>query len=312
MGFFWSFSTCLSLSLSPPLSLSLSIYLSIYIAIYPSILFACSIDLSSFRLAPIEHVEPTEEIVTEPQHNGMILVKLYGGMTHSDRLKIFDCIHTCTHAPYMYSHMYFLPKCLALAVCLQTARLVNTMKSVPLNVTWRVPPWPHHKFAPWSVCKSVSVTKASFARARMDRAFAWQTALVSLEEWAPCALPVCHGIYPKFNGSHFGLPPSSSDRMTGLGGNMVWMMMYVHKPYCFSFVYTYSWRFNWADSVGYCQVWRFLTWLWGRLTLTVWDIFQWKIQQQRHRGHWRLDHLAGLSMHGLMSTSATIEDWIES
>ena len=119
-------------------------------------------------------------------------------------------------------------------------------------------------------------------------------------------------IYPKFNGSHFGLPSSSSDRMTGLGGNVVWMMMYVHKPYCFSFVYTYSWRFNWADSVGYCQVWRFLTWLWGRLTLTVWDIFQWKIQQQRQRGHWRLDHLAGLSMHGLMSTSATIEDWIES
>ena len=27
--------------------------------------------------------------------------------------------------------------------------------------------------------------------------------------------------YPEFNGSHFGLPPSSIHRMTGLGGNFV-------------------------------------------------------------------------------------------
>ena len=27
--------------------------------------------------------------------------------------------------------------------------------------------------------------------------------------------------YPKFNGSHFGLPPSSIHKMTGLGGKMV-------------------------------------------------------------------------------------------
>ena len=28
-------------------------------------------------------------------------------------------------------------------------------------------------------------------------------------------------MYPKFNGSHFGLPPSSIPKMTGLGGKMV-------------------------------------------------------------------------------------------
>ena len=27
--------------------------------------------------------------------------------------------------------------------------------------------------------------------------------------------------YPNFNGSHFGLPPSFINRMTGLGGNLV-------------------------------------------------------------------------------------------
>ena len=38
-------------------------------------------------------------------------------------------------------------------------------------------------------------------------------------------------LYPKFNGSHFGLPPSSMHKMTGLGGKMVWMMMYAHRPH---------------------------------------------------------------------------------
>ena len=34
-----------------------------------------------------------------------------------------------------------------------------------------------------------------------------------------------------FNGSHFGLPPSSIHRMTGLGGKMVWTMTYSQRPH---------------------------------------------------------------------------------
>ena len=37
---------------------------------------------------------------------------------------------------------------------------------------------------------------------------------------------------PKFNGSHFGLPPGSIHKMTGLGGKMVSTMMYAHRPLC--------------------------------------------------------------------------------
>ena len=37
--------------------------------------------------------------------------------------------------------------------------------------------------------------------------------------------------YPKFNGSHFGLPPSSIPRMTGLGGKTVCMMTYLHRSH---------------------------------------------------------------------------------
>ena len=37
--------------------------------------------------------------------------------------------------------------------------------------------------------------------------------------------------YPRFNGSHFGLPPSSIHKMTGLGGKMVSTMMCTHKPH---------------------------------------------------------------------------------
>ena len=35
--------------------------------------------------------------------------------------------------------------------------------------------------------------------------------------------------YPNFNGSHFGLPPSSTHEMTGLGGKFVWTMTYSHR-----------------------------------------------------------------------------------
>ena len=37
--------------------------------------------------------------------------------------------------------------------------------------------------------------------------------------------------YPKFNGSHFDLPPSSIHRMTGLGGNFPHTMTYAHRPH---------------------------------------------------------------------------------
>ena len=37
--------------------------------------------------------------------------------------------------------------------------------------------------------------------------------------------------YPTINGSHFGLPPSSIHKMTGLGGKMVWTMTYAHRPH---------------------------------------------------------------------------------
>ena len=36
--------------------------------------------------------------------------------------------------------------------------------------------------------------------------------------------------YPKFIGGHFGLPPSSIHRMTGLGGNLVWTIMHAYRP----------------------------------------------------------------------------------
>ena len=36
--------------------------------------------------------------------------------------------------------------------------------------------------------------------------------------------------YPNVNGSHFGFPPSSIHRMTGLGGKMVWAMTHSHRP----------------------------------------------------------------------------------
>ena len=37
--------------------------------------------------------------------------------------------------------------------------------------------------------------------------------------------------YPKFNGSNFGLPPSSIHEMTEQGGKKVWTMTYAHRPH---------------------------------------------------------------------------------
>ena len=47
--------------------------------------------------------------------------------------------------------------------------------------------------------------------------------------------------YPKFNGSHFGLPPSSTHRITGLGVKMVWTMTYSHSPHFFPLTF---WTFS--------------------------------------------------------------------
>ena len=37
--------------------------------------------------------------------------------------------------------------------------------------------------------------------------------------------------YPNFIGSHFGLPPSEINRMTGLPPKIVWIMTYSHRPH---------------------------------------------------------------------------------
>ena len=47
-------------------------------------------------------------------------------------------------------------------------------------------------------------------------------------EWGLCALRHGNNRYPEFSGSHFGFPPSSIHRMTGLGGKMV--LWHLHRP----------------------------------------------------------------------------------
>ena len=37
--------------------------------------------------------------------------------------------------------------------------------------------------------------------------------------------------YPNFNGSHFGLQPSSIEKITGLGGKMMWTMTHANMPH---------------------------------------------------------------------------------
>ena len=49
--------------------------------------------------------------------------------------------------------------------------------------------------------------------------------------------------YPKFNRSHFGLPPSSIHRMTSLRGNFVWAVTYSHRTH-FSLVILFPHRFS--------------------------------------------------------------------
>ena len=49
----------------------------------------------------------------------------------------------------------------------------------------------------------------------------WTMGLVRITPW-----------YPNFNGSHFGLPPSEINRMTGQPPKIVWTMTYPHRPHC--------------------------------------------------------------------------------
>ena len=49
--------------------------------------------------------------------------------------------------------------------------------------------------------------------------------LLGLLQWDLCIA----SWYPKFDGSHFDLPPSSVHRMTGLGGYFVWTFSYVRR-----------------------------------------------------------------------------------
>ena len=64
--------------------------------------------------------------------------------------------------------------------------------------------------------------------------------------------PVCTtSWYTEFNGSHFGLPPSSIHRMTGLGGNFVWTMTNSHVQFVLNFVILNLLGSVW--SVTHCQ-----------------------------------------------------------
>ena len=53
----------------------------------------------------------------------------------------------------------------------------------------------------------------------------------------PCTDSIIMGLvrimslYPKYNGSHFGLPPSSIQKMIGLVGSLVWTRTYSHEPH---------------------------------------------------------------------------------
>ena len=57
----------------------------------------------------------------------------------------------------------------------------------------------------------------------------WAHAMSAL---APTGLVQITSWYPEINGSHFGLPLSSIHKMAGLGGKMVWIMMYSYRPHC--------------------------------------------------------------------------------
>ena len=57
----------------------------------------------------------------------------------------------------------------------------------------------------------------------------WIKLYVNIQVYGAC---VYYVVVSKFNGSHFGLPPSSIHRLTGLGGKMVWTVRYSHRPHC--------------------------------------------------------------------------------
>ena len=59
--------------------------------------------------------------------------------------------------------------------------------------------------------------------------------------------------YPHFNGSHFGSPPSSIHRMTGLGDKMLWIVTYAHRP---------QWQYT-KDSTQQVGHYKWLKWTWS-------------------------------------------------
>ena len=85
----------------------------------------------------------------------------------------------------------------------------------------------HHD--PWYAILTISTTAAMSG----DVVFWWVSKLAMqwlLIEMGPVQIA---SSYPNFNGSHFGLPPSSIHRMTGLGGKFVWTVTYIHTgPIC--------------------------------------------------------------------------------
>ena len=79
---------------------------------------------------------------------------------------------------------------------------------------------------------TLRIRQSNFTDLRSERGSAisvssevWVMRLVRITLW-----------YPKFNGSHFGLPPSSVHRMTGLGGKFVGTMTYSHRPHFLSWI----------------------------------------------------------------------------
>ena len=59
----------------------------------------------------------------------------------------------------------------------------------------------------------------------------WGETVTSFLRSLPVGAVCVSSLYTKHNGSHFGLPPSSIHRMTGLGGNFPYTMTYAHRPH---------------------------------------------------------------------------------
>ena len=128
-----------------------------------------------------------------------------------------DCLHY--NIPLEYSPPIIDPrgevgvKC-SLPFCLQQRVRMHTDKGVHLGTSCLFKEWV------WSNCFSTWYNQRHSKKKKKKKK---KTGAVRITSW-----------YPKINGSHFGLPPSSIHRMTGLGGKFVWskLMMYSHWPHC--------------------------------------------------------------------------------